>query len=135
MAIWRIAMMRRQEITAIFLVVFLSAALVLILLNRDYFLENSNVVELLARSPDKGNWSPQTIYVEKNKRIILRIKNVDVNTHGFYLPEFDITIKGIKASEVEEVFLFPKKEGEYPFYCCVWCGDYHMQMRGKLVVR
>lgn len=91
--------------------------------------------ELLARAPERGNWYPDTIYAESGKELTILIRNVDTISHGFYLPHFDIMIEEIKAGEVKEIRFIPDKAGEFPFYCTVWCSNYHMQMRGKLIVK
>ncbi len=92
-------------------------------------------IELLARAPERGNWYPDTIYAESGKELTILIRNVDTISHGFYLPDFDIMIEEIKAGEVKEIRFIPDKVGEFPFYCAVWCSNYHMQMRGKLIVK
>ncbi len=92
-------------------------------------------VELLARAPERGNWSPQTIEVARGERVTLVIRNVDAVTHGFYLPGLDLAVGEIKAGDVREITFTPQVAGEYGFYCSVWCSDFHMHMRGKLIVR
>lgn len=96
---------------------------------------SSAVIELDARAPERGNWSPRTIQVERGKEVTLVIRNVDVVTHGFYLPILGVGITHIKAGDIKELSFVPDVEGEFPFYCTVWCSDYHMQMRGTLIVR
>lgn len=92
-------------------------------------------VELLARAPERGNWFPQTIEVKQGETVNLVIRNVDPVTHGFYLPGLDVTAGEIKAGDVRELTFTPHTAGEYSFYCSVWCSDFHMHMRGKLIVR
>ncbi len=94
----------------------------------------SSTVELVARAPERGNWSPQTIRVARGKSVTIIIRNPDVVTHGFYLPALGLHLSEIKAGDVARVSFTPEVAGEFPFYCAVWCGDYHMQMRGKLIV-
>ncbi|NIS38582.1 hypothetical protein GWN91_05415 [Candidatus Saccharibacteria bacterium] len=55
-------------------------------------------------------------------------------THGFYLPEYKLVLNEIKAGEVKKLTFRPQLEGEFTFYCSVWCSDYHMHMRGTMVV-
>jgi len=92
-------------------------------------------VELLARSPERGNWSPQTIELETGREVTLVIRNVDVVTHGFYLPALGLSLTEIKAGDVKRLTFTPEAAGEFPFYCSMWCSDYHMQMRGTVIVR
>jgi heme/copper-type cytochrome/quinol oxidase subunit 2 len=63
------------------------------------------------------------------------IRNVDTSTHGFYLPALGLRVAEIKPGEVQTLSFAAPEKGEFPFYCSVWCSDYHMQMRGTLVVR
>jgi heme/copper-type cytochrome/quinol oxidase subunit 2 len=97
--------------------------------------EQDQRIELLARAPERGNWSPQTIRVEQGKEVTLVIRNVDIVTHGFYLPEFGLSAGEIKAGDVREISFTPTVTGEFTFYCSVWCSDYHMNMRGTLIVQ
>lgn len=92
-------------------------------------------VEILARAPERGNWSPGTIEVEKGREVTLVVRNVDVVTHGFYLPAFGLSVSEIKAGDVTRLSFTPEVAGEFPFYCSMWCSDYHMHMRGTLIVR
>ncbi len=94
-----------------------------------------NEVTLLARAPEKGNWSPQTIRLQKGKEVNLLIRNTDIVSHGFYVPALNIVVKELKAGEVKKLNFTIEDAGEYPFYCVVWCSDYHMYMRGKIIVR
>ena len=92
-------------------------------------------VELLARAPERGNWSPRTVELEKGREVTLVIRNVDVVTHGFYLPALGLSVTEIKAGDVKRITFTPEEVGEYTFYCSLWCSDYHMQMTGTLRVR
>lgn len=92
-------------------------------------------IELLARAPEKGNWFPMEITVDVGKEANILIRNVDTASHGFYLPEFDVDKGEIRAGEVKNITFIPDKKGRFPFYCSIWCGDYHMQMRGTLIVK
>jgi len=98
-------------------------------------LSERDVVTLLAQSPDIGNWSPQVVSLDRGRETSVVIRNVDVVSHGFYVPALNVVIKEIKAGEVKELSLTIRESGEYPFYCVVWCSDLHMLMRGVIVVR
>ena len=92
-------------------------------------------IMLLAQSPEKGNWDPQTITVERGKQVDLTIRNIDTVSHAFYIPAIDFLVREIKAGEVAKVNFTIPDAGEYLFLCGVWCSDYHMQMRGKVIVQ
>ncbi len=127
--------MRRQTALNPSLVVLIAMAAVLATIGCSASASQPATVELLARAPEKGNWSPQTIEVEQGQKVTLVIRNVDAVTHGFYLPGLDLTAGEIKAGDVKEITFTPQVAGEYGFYCSVWCSDFHMHMRGKLIVR
>ncbi len=95
----------------------------------------SGKIELLARAPEKGNFYPNEIVVNKGDEVTLTIRNVDTVSHGFYLPAFFIDEGMIKAGEVKDIKFKADKSGKFPFFCSIWCGDYHMQMRGTIIVK
>ena len=95
----------------------------------------SGKIELLARAPEKGNWFPEEITVDQGKEVNILIRNVDTVSHGFYLPAYDIEEGEIKAGAVKNVKFLANQKGKFTFYCSIWCGDYHMQMRGTLTVK
>ena len=92
-------------------------------------------MELVARAPERGNWEPREIQLARGQPVTLVIRNVDVVSHGFYVPALNLLVSDIRAGDVREIQFTPQQAGEFPFYCSVWCGDYHMDMRGKLIVR
>jgi len=92
-------------------------------------------VELVARAPERGNWELREIQLARGQPVTLVIRNVDVVSHGFYVPALNLLVSDIRAGDVREIQFTPQQAGEFPFYCSVWCGDYHMDMRGKLIVR
>ncbi|MCP5102932.1 MAG: cupredoxin domain-containing protein [bacterium] len=95
----------------------------------------SGKIELLARAPEKGNFYPREITVKKGTDVTLVIRNVDTVSHGFYLPDFFVDEGEIKAGVVKEIKFKADKSGKFPFYCAIWCGDYHMQMKGTIIVK
>lgn len=124
----------KQEIIALILVLICTIGTILVVFAYESNRKQAITVELIAQSPEKGNWWPRTINVKKGKEVNLVIRNVDVASHGFFMPAADIMIREIKAGEVENVTFTIAEEGAYSFYCGVWCGDNHMEMRGTLIV-
>jgi len=90
--------------------------------------------EILARAPERGNFSPRIVKVPAGTKAKLRIRNVDTVVHGFAIPAFEVDAGEIKAGHSIVVEFTPDKPGEYPFYCTVWCSEHHLQMRGILEV-
>ena len=91
-------------------------------------------VTLLSRAPERGNWKPQTVRATMGRELAITIRNVDVVTHSFYLPAFEINTGPIKPGETREVVFTPERRGEFLFTCGIWCSDYHMYERGTLIV-
>ena len=91
-------------------------------------------VELIARSPLNGNWYPKEFKVPFGKEVKIYIRNVETVSHGFSLPEFNVSAREKKAGEVEVVRFTPDKRGTFPFLCTVWCSNEHLHMSGEVIV-
>ncbi len=90
--------------------------------------------EILARTPEKGNFSPRIVTVALGQKIKLRVRNVDTVTHGFAIPALGVDAGEIKAGHYAILEFTPEKSGKYDFYCTTWCSEFHLQMRGVLEV-
>lgn len=75
---------------------------------------------------------PAIIRVKKGNRVVLNIASADVE-HGFAIDEYKIN-KTIPVGESITVDFIADKAGQFEFYCSVYCGSGHSNMRGKLVV-
>ena len=90
--------------------------------------------DIVARTPEKGNFSPRLIKVPLGQKVKLRIRNVDTVMHGFAIPALDVDAGEIKAGHTEILEFTPQKPGKYDFYCTTWCSEFHLQMRGILEI-
>lgn len=90
--------------------------------------------EITVRAPEKGNFSPNTVVVPAGQPVRLHLRNVDTMTHGFALYALKVGASEIKAGHVKIVEFTPETPGSHPFYCTVWCSEFHIQMRGTLEV-
>ncbi len=90
--------------------------------------------DIVARTPEKGNFSPRYIKVPLGQTIKLRVRNVDTVMHGFAIPALGIDAGELKAGHNEILEFTPTKPGIYDFYCTTWCSEFHLQMRGVLEV-
>jgi heme/copper-type cytochrome/quinol oxidase subunit 2 len=90
--------------------------------------------EIIARAPEKGNYSPRFLSVPVGEKVKLRIRNIDTVAHGFAIPALQVDAGEIKAGHSITLEFTPEKIGKYDFYCTVWCSDHHLQMRGVLEV-
>lgn len=93
--------------------------------------------EILARAPEKGNFSPRLLKLEvaPGEQVKLRIRNVDTVMHGFAIPDLKVDAGEIKAGHSAVVAFTPEKAGTFDYYCTVWCSEQHLQMRGTLEIR
>lgn len=80
-------------------------------------------------------WSfvPSTIEVNKDDRVILHVKSVDV-IHGIWIPEFGIN-EMLESNQTVTIDFIADKEGTFQIICSVYCGDGHFDMKAQLIVR
>ena len=90
--------------------------------------------EIIARAPERGNFSPQRLTVPVGEEVRLRVRNVDTVMHGFTIPALGVGAREISAGHQVVVEFTPEEIGEYDFYCTVWCSENHLQMRGVIEV-
>ncbi len=76
-------------------------------------------------------WEPATITAKKGELVRLIIHNADV-LHGLVIPELGVNQDIPPDGAVVE--FTASKEGSFEFFCSIWCGEGHMEMRGQLVV-
>lgn len=88
---------------------------------------------LVARTAERGGFSPERVVVKKGQKVRLRILADDV-THGFELLHFGVDAGAIKTGTFKVVEFVADREGEFPFYCNVRCSPLHMTLMGTLVV-
>lgn len=81
------------------------------------------------------NWefTPSVITVKQGDSVSLKITSIDVD-HGFALPDFGVTAN-LKPGKTETVVFTADKKGEFTFFCNVFCGAGHKEMKGKLIVQ
>ncbi len=80
------------------------------------------------------NWvfEPGTITVNKGDTVKMTVTSIDV-AHGFALPDFGVNER-LEAGEEVTIEFVADKTGEFTFFCNVFCGSGHREMKGKLVV-
>jgi mono/diheme cytochrome c family protein len=91
------------------------------------------VLEIRARLPESGGWSPNTITVRSGQPITLRFTSEDV-VHGFAIGKLNRPEIEILPGEFVEATLTFLAPGTYTFYCTRWCGPNHWRMRGVINV-
>ena len=79
------------------------------------------------------SFEPATITVNKGDTVLLKITSLDVN-HGFAISKFGVS-EFIGAGKTVTVEFVASESGSYPFYCSVYCGSGHGEMKGALIVK
>lgn len=127
--------MKRNELIAVLAFVLATAGTILGIFGVEkYRRSRYYTVELIARAPDNGNWYPRRITVPLGREARILIRNIETVSHGFAIPDFNVSAGEIKAGEVAVVSFTPDRKGIFPFMCTVWCSDRHLDMTGELVV-
>jgi len=90
--------------------------------------------EIIARAPERGNFSPKKLTVPAGKPVRLQVRNIDTVMHGFAIPALGVDAGEIPAGHVALLEFTPETPGVYDYYCTVWCSEFHIQMRGTLEV-
>lgn len=78
-------------------------------------------------------WEPATITAKKGELVRLIIHNADVK-HGLVIPDLGI-MEGDIPSEGAVIEFSASKTGTFEFFCSVYCGEGHMEMRGKIIIQ
>jgi cytochrome c oxidase subunit 2 len=77
-------------------------------------------------------YGPNLITVKKGVPVVLELTALD-RTHGFFLKAFGIDEEA-KKGKVTRVRFIPDRVGQFEFHCDEFCGDFHDDMSGTLVV-
>lgn len=77
-------------------------------------------------------WEPATITTKKGELVRLIIHNADVK-HGLVIPDLGVNQDIPEDGAVVE--FVASKVGTFEFFCSVWCGEGHMEMRGSIVIQ
>lgn len=89
-------------------------------------------VKNISMTAKKWEFDPSEIRVKMGERVRLTIKSIDVK-HGFAIPEFDVK-QDLEPQKDTIVEFVASKKGEFTFFCSVFCGEGHQDMKGKLIV-
>jgi len=87
------------------------------------------VVKISAR---RYEFQPTNITLRKGSTTVLRLTTED-RVHGFNIPAMNVRAD-IVPGKVTEVTLLPQKQGDFEFFCDIFCGSGHEDMRGKITV-
>ena len=82
---------------------------------------------------NRWQWDPDTIVVPHGALVTLEIENEDDFAHGFAINEFGVD-RRLPGGERTVVQFVADQEGEFEFFCSVYCGVGHYDQNGTLVV-
>lgn len=77
-------------------------------------------------------FEPDTITVNVGDTVRMSVTSVDVD-HGIRLKEFGVD-QDLKPGETEVIEFVADQSGSFSFFCDVFCGSGHAQMKGTLIV-
>ena len=97
------------------------------------WLNRSQGIDVHARMPEAGGWSPSILNVDVGEPLNLRLISDDV-VHGFAVGQSSQPPVDVLPGKVAEVSLTFDEPGTYTFYCTRWCGPNHWRMRGTIEV-
>ena len=98
-------------------------------------LENQrDCVTIRFRIYERGNPTPNTVYLKKGEEVCLRLTSEDT-THGLNIPDMGIYSEPIHPGKWTYVYFTPEDSGTYSFVCTIVCSPMHSRVRGKLVIQ
>lgn len=91
------------------------------------------VIDLEARLPEDGGWSPEVLHIRAGEPVRLRVHSQDV-VHSFAIGRTEVGPVDLIPGKVKEIDIRIDEPGTYTFYCTRWCSLNHWRMRGILEV-
>ncbi|TVR57182.1 MAG: hypothetical protein EA426_12565 [Spirochaetaceae bacterium] len=82
---------------------------------------------------NRWRWDPDVIVVPYGSLVRLTIENEDDFDHGIAIREFGLD-RRLPAGRTTTVQFIADQEGEFEFFCSVYCGTGHFDQKGTLVV-
>lgn len=81
------------------------------------------------------NWgfNPATIEVKAGDKVVLHVTTDDID-HGLAINEFLVN-KRVQPGQTTNIEFMADKRGTFEIYCSVPCGEGHLGMKGKLIIK
>jgi mono/diheme cytochrome c family protein/plastocyanin len=92
------------------------------------------VVDIHARIPEAGGFSPASVQVVVGQTVTLRFSSLDAAHSVAIGPGVDIDLGTILPGQFREVALTFDRPGRHTYYCNTWCSINHWRMRGVIEV-
>lgn len=126
--------MRRNEVIGMVLLLFATLGPIVLVFGYEGYRQSQFTAELIALTPEQGNWQPLEIRVSQGEDVRILLRNADVVTHSFVVPELDIHVNELKAGHSKIIEFTPQEKGEFSYLCTIWCSPRHPEMVGKIIV-
>ncbi len=123
----------RASRLALMLVLLLALGLPLLAAAWRWSERRAGVVEVRARMPQAGGWSPADIRIPAGEDLHLRLTSDDV-MHSFAIGQSSLPAIDLYPGKTVETTLRFDQPGKYTYYCTRWCGADHWRMRGTIEV-
>lgn len=78
-------------------------------------------------------FEPSTISVKKGDKVKITFTSRDVG-HGVFIPDFEVATPAFNKGQSQTIEFVADKSGTYEYFCSVYCGADHPNMRGQIVV-
>ena len=102
-------------------------------INGDYIADSNKDIVEIEMSVYQWKYSYCTITVYKNQRVIINIQSLDV-PHGISVENFQIN-SFISPNNISKIEFTATENGEFTYYCTVFCGEGHAFHKGILIVK
>ena len=77
--------------------------------------------------------TPSTVTVKKGDKVTITLSAKE-GDHGLSIPAFNVS-QAINEGKTVTVSFVADKTGSFPFFCNVFCGEGHRDMKGTLIVK
>ena len=92
----------------------------------------SSGIKEFSLTAKRFEFTPSTITVKKGDHVKLKITALDFS-HGFALPDFGVA-KQLEQGKETVVEFTASRAGTFTFFCNIFCGAGHTDMKGQLIV-
>jgi cytochrome c oxidase subunit 2 len=91
--------------------------------------DSPQVIKITAK---RFEYNPHEITLKKGVPTTLQLTTED-RSHGFSIPAMNLRAD-IMPGKITELKVTPQKNGEFDFFCDIFCGSGHEGMNGKITV-
>lgn len=88
--------------------------------------EGDTLNEVVSLKAEMWEYNPNIIRLKKGQPVTINLNNIDF-AHGIIIPDLEL-------GGMETLTFTPEEAGEFEFFCPVYCGAGHGNMRGKIIV-